>query len=90
MPILELLWDDWNVEHIARHHVTPEEVENLCFNQYWELNAGGGKRALYGQTSGGRYLLVIGVHRGGGLFYPISARDMARTERRRYQEHWGR
>ncbi|MBI4494762.1 MAG: hypothetical protein HY690_18455 [Chloroflexi bacterium] len=58
--------------------------------EYWELRAGAGKRALFGRTSGGRYLLIIGVHRGGGLFYPISARDTTQAERWRYQEHLGR
>ncbi len=90
MPIRDLLWDDWNEEHIARHHVSPEEVEDICLGRYWETRAGGGKRTLYGQTSTGRYLVIIGVHRGGGGIYPISARDMTQAERRRYQEHLGR
>ena len=25
-----LIWDEWNKEHIARHGVTPEEVEEVC------------------------------------------------------------
>jgi len=87
VPIREVLWDDWNIEHIARHHVTPEEVEEICLAAHWQHRAGGGKRALYGQTSAGRYVLVIGTHRVQGLFYPISARDMTHTERRRYREH---
>jgi hypothetical protein len=90
VPIREVLWDDWNTAHIARHHVNPEEVEDICLNHCWELNAGGGKRALFGQTSAGRYLLIVGAHRGGGQFYPISARDMTQTERCRYQEHAGK
>jgi uncharacterized protein len=90
MRIDEVLWDDWNSEHIARHHVSPEEVEDICFERYWEQNAGGGKRSLWGQTSAGRYLLIFGVEREPGQFYPISARDMTQTERRRYQEHRGR
>ena len=87
MPIQDLFWDDWNEMHIARHHVTPEEVEDICFAEPWEKRAVGGKRALYGQTRAGRYLLVIGVHRGGEMFYPISARDMTQTERRLFQQH---
>lgn len=30
-PITALAWDDENVEHIARHHVSPAEVEQVCF-----------------------------------------------------------
>jgi len=25
-----LVWDVWNVGHIARHRVDPEEVEEVC------------------------------------------------------------
>ena len=41
MPIRELIWDDWNQEHVARHHITPEEVEDIGFGDYWEKRAGG-------------------------------------------------
>jgi len=30
--IRALLWDDWNEEHIARHGVEREEVEEVCFD----------------------------------------------------------
>lgn len=30
MIIRKLIWDEWNIEHIARHHVSPEEVEQIC------------------------------------------------------------
>lgn len=88
--IHELVWDDWNIEHIARHHVSPEEVEEVCFSKHWPLRAKGqDKRALLGQTNGGRYLLVILGKRGEGLYYPVTARDMTEAEHRRYQE-WKR
>lgn len=75
--ITGLIWDDWNEQHIARHHVTIEEVEDVCVGEYWMLRAKGrDKRAVYGQTSGGRYLLVVIAHRGTGLYYPVTARDM--------------
>ena len=28
--IRRLIWDAWNIAHIARHNVTPEEVEQVC------------------------------------------------------------
>jgi hypothetical protein len=31
MKIDELDWDDNNIEHIARHGVTPQEVEDVCY-----------------------------------------------------------
>jgi len=89
MPIVirELLWDDWNEEHIARHHVSPSEVEEVCFSDPLFLRAQGkDKRAAYGQTQGGRYLLVILGRRSSGTFYPVTSRDMTESERRRYRD----
>lgn len=90
MPLVirELLWDDWNEEHIGNHHVSRSEVEEVCFGDPWVLRAKGkDKRATYGQTQGGRYLLVVLGQRGGGMFYPVTARDMTESERRGYREH---
>jgi len=36
----ELIWDDWNVEHIAGHDVEPEEVEEVCFGRPLVRRAG--------------------------------------------------
>ncbi len=29
---MEFQWDDNNIEHIARHNVYPDEVENVAFD----------------------------------------------------------
>jgi uncharacterized protein len=90
-PIRDLEWDDWNEEHIGRHHVTPEEVEDVCFGQHLEGPAKGKNvRACYGQTSAGRYMIIILASRGGGFYYPVTARQMTDIERRRYQRWLGR
>lgn len=33
MTIDDILWPEDRVEHIARHGVTPEEVEQVCFGR---------------------------------------------------------
>jgi hypothetical protein len=33
LSIRRLIWDPWNVGHIARHRVTPEEVEEVCHGE---------------------------------------------------------
>ncbi len=82
----DLLWGDWNVEHIARHHVTPGEVEEVCLGLHLAIRVKGPRRwALYGQTDAGRYLMVVMARREAGQSYPITARDMTDAERRRYQ-----
>jgi hypothetical protein len=33
MTIDEFIWPQERIEHIARHGVTPEEVEEVCFGK---------------------------------------------------------
>jgi len=33
MEIREFEWDDNNIEHIARHGVFPDEVEDVAFDE---------------------------------------------------------
>ncbi len=72
-----LIWDAWNVEHIARHGVTPEEVYVVCqgqiiVRQTYEarlmvlaLTRRGGCWRSSGPTSGGRGLLPCHGQGGG-------------------------
>ena len=39
----------------------------------------------YGQTDGGRYLVVFFIHKHQSVALPISARDMTQSERRYYE-----
>ncbi len=80
----EVLFDEWNEEHIAHHHVAPEEVEEVCLANPFVSKTREGRLRVIGQTEAGRYLTVILVHRGRGSYYPISARDATDAERRLY------
>ena len=72
-------------EHIwVKHQVTPEEVDEVCFGNPWVLGGRDGSYAVYGQTEAGRFLVAFIYPRGGGVFALATARDMTRTERRRY------
>ena len=31
--VRQLIWDPWNVPHIARHGITPEEAEEVCHGE---------------------------------------------------------
>lgn len=42
--IRDLIWTDWNVEHIARHGVEPREVEEIAFGQPYVSR---GREGLY-------------------------------------------
>jgi len=84
----ELIWDDWNVEHIADHGVEPEEVEEVCTSRRrLVLRIGLSKQGLkryqaFGPTDSGRLLTIILDHVQPGRFYVVTARDMTEREKR--------
>ena len=85
MLIKKLIWDEWNIEHIARHNVKLEEVEQVCKGIH-RLNKW--KKAMYrviGQTADGRYLTIFIAQRGKQSFYPVTARDSTLKDRRAYK-----
>jgi hypothetical protein len=61
-------WDEANVNHIAGHQVTPEEVEELIENEPVDLDAqirGDEERfTQVGETAAGRILIVVTTKRG--------------------------
>jgi uncharacterized DUF497 family protein len=86
LRVHELIWDDWNVDHIARHGVTAGEVEQVCFNEETRFTrAGGGRYQAVGQTDVGRYLTVILDREGQGRYYPVTARPSDESERRLFR-----
>lgn len=84
----KLIWNRKNIDHIAIHHVLPEEVEEDCFSGHILLLRGRGKHIYYvlGQTDSGRYLFIVLRELGFGIALPVTARDMSDKERKRYQE----
>jgi uncharacterized DUF497 family protein len=90
VQITHLLWDAWNVAHIARHQVLPEEVEEVCHGNAVTGEAYGGRIMLIGPTGGGRMLaVVLRPQLEPGVYYPITARDADRKERRTYATQKG-
>jgi len=87
MKIEKIIWDEETVNHIARHGVTPEEVEELFFNEEDTpliLLGKEGKYLAYGQTQNGRYLLVVWTirYKKTGI---ITARDLTKKEKQYYR-----
>ncbi len=90
MRIDEILWDDQNEEHIRRHGVWPEEVEEVVFDASSTFfRTGGGDRPLryfaLGLTEAGRYLFVVLEPPSRGQAYVVTARDMTDGEKRRFK-----
>ena len=77
----EFRWNEWNLDHISRHAVEPEEAEWIV-NHYGASDAGGDKYMVWGQTAHGRYLQVIFVLDAPDEVYVIHARDLIDREKR--------
>lgn len=92
MRIAALVWDDWNEDHISRHGVSAEEVEEICSTPGRILRRGrSGTYVVFGRTADGRELMVVLSARGPapGSFYPITARDLNDRERRFFRGRKG-
>jgi uncharacterized DUF497 family protein len=80
--IKQLVWDDWNVEHIRKHRVNINEVEEVCKAVKKTLKTYRERLIVLGKTTQGRLLTVVLAPESKGRYYVVSARDMSRKERR--------
>ncbi len=91
MEISEFEWDDHNIEHIARHQVSPDEVEDVAFDdEPWIRRGKKGTRYMLGFTIGGRYLFVVYVLKRNGVARAITAMDMDHKTRKLYKKRMKR
>ena len=87
MEIREFEWDDNNIEHIARHGVFPDEVEDLAFDDDpWIRKGRKGTRYMLGYTVAGRYLFVVYVLKGKGIARVITSMDMDDKTKKLYKK----
>ena len=93
MYIHGLIWPDERTEHIARHGIEPNEVEEVCFGHALVLRTKSrGPSPVYhvlGQTDAGRPLFCVVIRLQDGLAYPVTARPMSDRELRRYRQWKG-
>ena len=85
MQILELIVEPGREEHIAAHHVSVAEVEEVVFGRPHISQTRDERYRFLGQTEAGRYLAVFLGPRGHGVYGLITARDAPDSERRLYQ-----
>lgn len=90
MKIRDLVWPEDRAEHIARHGVSTDEFEEVCFNRSLVLRArSDGENPVYyvlGQTQNGRYLFCVVIQFPDGNGFPVTARDMTAKEKRRFRQ----
>lgn len=58
MKIKSFDWDDRNIDHIARHNVTPDEAEEAFLDALFRKGREG-RLLVYGVTDTGRFILVL-------------------------------
>jgi uncharacterized DUF497 family protein len=92
LNIYYILWKEEIIEKLhVKHNIVTDEVEEVLFGKplirFWEKGkvAGDNLYIAYGQTDAGRYLVVFFIQKDGNVAFPISARDMTRSERRYYR-----
>ncbi|MBI1882751.1 MAG: BrnT family toxin [Chlamydiae bacterium] len=87
MKNTEIEWSEESIEHIARHGVLPEEVEEVCRSSFQCKERGrGGFYYVTGQTHAGRYLFIVVRYLGHRKVKVITARDMDEKEKYRYKK----
>jgi uncharacterized protein len=85
VKIYELVIEPGREEHIARHQVSIEEVEEVIFGVPFIRKARQERYHIIGQTEAGRYLTVFVAPRGQGVYGLVTARDADDAEHRAYQ-----
>lgn len=82
MLFYQLIWDheedkDGNVQHIAEHGITVEEVEEVLQDRYSDTteSLSSGEKLTFGYTVAGRYLGVVWEKIEDGVGKPITAFD---------------
>lgn len=84
---VELEWDDDNLDHLARHGISADEVEELFESPV--VRRRGGTDAVdrfrvLGRTASGRYLGIVYQRKAGGVIRPFTGWDLRPYERDLY------
>jgi uncharacterized DUF497 family protein len=91
LQITQLVWNESIIEHIAKHNILVEEVEEVCFERPLILKskhtAKGDNPTYYalGQTEAGRYLFIMFIYLKRGRAMVVTAREMDQAERKYFQ-----
>ena len=84
MRITLFVWDYDRIHHVARHGLSDEEVDAILDHPYRTVRTRNDCYILYGRSASGRYVAVVVRYLGNERAGVITARDMSKTERRRF------
>ncbi len=82
--IEELIWDEWNINHIAKHSVTIVEIEQACKNQLKAYVSYSHRVIVIGETDMARLLSIVLAEslEIKNSYYVVTARDISSKERK--------
>ena len=87
MEINGFEWNENNIEHIARHGVSPDEVEDVAFDdEPWIKKGRKETRYMLGYTVAGRYLFTVYALKEKGIARVITSMDMDEKTRKLYRK----
>lgn len=81
---IKFKWIDWNIEHIAKHKIEPEEAESVFEN----ISKGYPRKKedcyiIWGKSNYDRYLQIAFSIDKSGKYFIFHARPLTVNERRR-------
>ena len=80
MPYYEIVWNDepgGNVEHIAEHGLTPDDVEEVLFSPLdRDVSRSTGLPIVFGFKPDGRFILVVYEQIDEVTIYPVTANEV--------------
>ena len=86
MEIKEFEWNDNNIDHIAKHGITIDDVEEVAFDdEPWIRVGRKGTRYMLGYTVGGKYLFIVYVINALGVARVITGMDMDEKTKKLYK-----
>ena len=78
----KLIWDELIIDHIKKHNIEPEEVEEAYLYRKIESESYLNRKKILGITRKGRLITIIISQN----LSVVTARDMSRKERIKYYE----
>jgi uncharacterized DUF497 family protein len=84
---VDFRWNEWNIEHAARHGVTPEAAEEVvqAATSPYPRRIADDKLLVWGRSQQGELLQVVFVLDEDGSIYVLHARPLTEREKRRYR-----
>ncbi len=90
MPVVQvdkLIWEIWNIQHISKHNVSPDEVEEVCHSKFVTRESYKERILIIGKCEERRYLtIILSPQSARGVYYPITARVATRKEREYFKQ----